>query len=74
MLENVLVLRRYILKYLEVKCHDVFNFISSDSAKSSCCVSISIDTHTQIWSGGEKKTCGKMLKLVALDEFYKGDL
>jgi len=52
---NVLVLRRYVIKYLGVKCHDVFNLISSDSAKYSCYKTVSIDTHTQIWSKREEE-------------------
>lgn len=62
MLEDVLVLRRYVMKYLGVKWHDVFSLISSDSAKYSCYKPISIDTHTYGEREGEKKMCGKMLK------------
>lgn len=45
----------YTLKYLGMKCHDVFNLISSESAKYSCFI------HTHVWREREKKN-GKMLK------------
>lgn len=52
-----------ILKHLRMKCHDVFNLISSDSAKYSCSVAIDIYMYTHMQSErGEGKTCGKMLK------------
>ena len=52
---DVLVLRRYVIKYLGVKCHDVFDLISSDSAKYACYKTVSIDAHTQIWSKREEE-------------------
>lgn len=46
---DVLVLRRYVIKYLGVKCHDIFDLISSDLAKYSCYkLYLSIHTHTNM--------------------------
>lgn len=51
------ILRRYMLLYLEVKCHHVFNLISSDSAKYSCFIYIHME-----WERGREKMRSKMLK------------
>ena len=52
---DVLVLRRYVIKYLGVKCHDIFDLISSDLAKYSCYKTVSIDTHTHKYGVRERE-------------------
>lgn len=53
---SLFILRRYMLLYLEVKCHHVFNLIWSDSAKYSCFIYIHME-----WETGREKMCSKML-------------
>lgn len=49
--ENILIFRKYTLRYLRVNDHSVYNFHSNDSGKN-------LHTHTE-----NDKTSGKMLTI-----------